>query len=205
MFRIVFYVTALVCLFAGAIRYGGNAIGAWDPIPPAPEPPPAVKVHHSKKPVSKPPKTATTPSAPTGPRAAAEKAWIRSANGLCRESRQGVQTMVVQATDAGSFSGGVALFERFRTYNKTMNDRFLALHAPPSYEPSIAQLRVLFAKEEHIFDLMHVTLHRTRNMKPFFRLSDRLTYVALDEADITSSLGAYSCDIDIPSLFGVHY
>jgi hypothetical protein len=205
MLRILLYVAALVCLFGGAIMYGGNAIGAWDPLPPAPTPPPAVKVHHTKKRGSTPPKTVTTPAPPAGPRTAAEKAWVRSANGLCRESRRGVQTMVAQATNAGSFSGSVALFERFRAYDKTMNDRFLALQAPASYKPSIVKLRRLFAKEEHIFDLMHETLHRTRNMKPFFRLSDQLTYVALDEADIMASLGAYSCDIDIPSLFGVHY
>jgi hypothetical protein len=205
MLRIVIYVAALICLFAGAIFYGGNAIGAWDPLPPAPTAPPAVKVHHTKNPAqTKSAATAPNP-APPRPRTAAEKVWIRSANGLCRESRQGVQTMVAQATDDGSFSGGVALFERFRTYNKEMNDRFLALHAPESYKPSITRLRLLFAREEHIFDVMHETLHGTRNMKPFFRLSDRLTYVALDETDVISNLGAYGCDVDLPSLFGVHF
>jgi hypothetical protein len=44
MLRILVYVAALVALFAGAIMYGGNAIGAWDPLPPAPTPPPAVKL-----------------------------------------------------------------------------------------------------------------------------------------------------------------
>jgi hypothetical protein len=205
MLRILLYVAALVCLFGGAIVYGGNAIGAWDPLPPAPTPPPAVKVHHTKPAKkSKPPDTVTTP-APTGPKTPAEKAWVRSANGLCHESTKGVNAIVAQATDAGSFSGGVALFERIRSYNKTMNDRFLALKAPASYKPEIAKLRALFAKEEHIFDLMHQTLQRTRNMKPFFRLSDRLLYVALDETDIISGLGAYGCDVNLPSLFGVHY
>ena len=204
MLRILLYVAALICLFGGSIVYGGNAIGAWDPLPPAPTPPPAVKVHHTKPTKSKAPETAPAP-APVRRKTPAEKAWVRSANGLCRESRSGVQTIVAQATDAGSFSGSVALFERIRSYNKQMNDRFLALKVPASYRPQIAKLRVLFAKEEHIFDLMHQTLQRTRNMKPFFRLSDQLTYVALDETDLISNLGAYGCDVDLPSLFGVHY
>ena len=48
MLRILLYVAALVALFAGAIMYGGNAIGAWDPLPPAPTPPPAVKLAKAK-------------------------------------------------------------------------------------------------------------------------------------------------------------
>ena len=48
MLRILLYVAALVALFAGAIMYGGNAIGAWDPLPPAPTPPPAVKLGKEK-------------------------------------------------------------------------------------------------------------------------------------------------------------
>jgi hypothetical protein len=44
MLRILLYVAAVVALFVGAVVYGGNAIGAWDPLPPAPEPPPAVKL-----------------------------------------------------------------------------------------------------------------------------------------------------------------
>ena len=48
MLRILLYVAAVVAFFGGAIVYGGNAIGAWDPLPPAPTPPPAVKIDRSK-------------------------------------------------------------------------------------------------------------------------------------------------------------
>jgi hypothetical protein len=206
MLRILLYVAAVVALFGGAIVYGGNAIGAWDPLPPAPTPPPAVKVDRSKaKEGKKAGKPATAlPAAATGRRNAAERAWVRKADALCRESRTGVQTIVAQAADAGTYRGGVALFARIRDYNKQMNDRFLALGVPASYRPQIAKVRALFAKEERLFDLMYKALQQN-NMRQYFRLADRVTYVALDESDILASLRAYSCDVDFPSLFGDHY
>jgi hypothetical protein len=204
MVRILLYVAALIALFAGAIFYGGNAIGAWDPLPPAPTPPPAVKVHPGKaKPDGKAASSTTAQSAVTRKKTPAEKAWVHSANALCRESRDGVQNLVAQATDAGTYSGSVALFEQVRTYNKEMNDRFLALRVPASYRPDVQQIRALFTREEHLFDLMSKAL-REKRMRAYFSLSDRLTDVALDEADIMANLGAYSCDVDFPSLFGDH-
>jgi hypothetical protein len=84
-----------------------------------------------------------------------------------------------------------------------MNDRFLALRVPASYRPDVQQIRALFTREEHLFDLMSKAL-REKRMRAYFSLSDRLTDVALDEADIMANLGAYSCDVDFPSLFGDH-
>jgi hypothetical protein len=36
MVRVVIYVTLLAALFGGAVLSAGNAIGAWEPIPPSP-------------------------------------------------------------------------------------------------------------------------------------------------------------------------
>ena len=38
MVRVVVYVTLLAVLFGGAVLSAGNAIGAWEPMPPAPTP-----------------------------------------------------------------------------------------------------------------------------------------------------------------------
>jgi hypothetical protein len=38
MVRVVIYVTLLAVLFGGAVLSAGNAIGAWEPMPPAPTP-----------------------------------------------------------------------------------------------------------------------------------------------------------------------
>jgi hypothetical protein len=38
MLRVVIYVTLLAVLFGGAVLSAGNAIGAWEPMPPAPTP-----------------------------------------------------------------------------------------------------------------------------------------------------------------------
>jgi hypothetical protein len=201
MLRILVYVAAMLALFLGAIVYGGNAIGAWDPLPPAPTPPPAVKIHHSKAKSGKQSKQAKTVAVPVRRRTAAEKAWVHSANSLCRESRTGVQNLAAQATDTGTYSGSVAFFERVRQYNKEMNDRFLVLSVPPRYRTDVAKVRVLFAREEHLFDLMSKAL-REKRRGVYLNLSDRVTDVALDEADILANLGAYSCDVDFSSLFG---
>jgi hypothetical protein len=200
MLRILFYVAALVALFAGAIMYGGNAIGAWDPLPPAPEPPPAVKISH-QKPKDKGKGEAEKPSAPaSGPRpTAAEKVFVKKTNALCRDSKAEVQAVLAQ----GSTSTPAAvldLFRRLKTVNAELNDRFLAIPAPAGFKDDVAELRQLFAKEEHYFDAMSQALQK-RDMKAFYALNDHLTDVALDETDILANLGAYACDISLSSAF----
>jgi len=197
MLRILLYVAALICLFGGSIVYGGNAIGAWDPLPPGPQPPPAVKVRTRSKP---PTTTAPTQTpAPSEHRTPAQKAWVKQANGVCRQSKVEV-TKVVSQGDPTTPAGAIALFARVRTLNARLNDRFLALGAPVGYKDDIAKVRALFAKEERYFDSMYAALKR-RDSNTYYALSDRLTEIALDESDILAELGAYDCDIALlPSL-----
>jgi hypothetical protein len=196
--RILVYVAAVVALFAGAIMYGGNAIGAWDPLPPAPEPPPAVKISHSK-----PREKGKTekPSAPaSGPRrTAAQKAFVKQTNAICRDSKSEVQAVLAQG-NTSTPAGVIALFDRLKTVNSQLNDRFLALRAPAGYKDDVAELRELFAKEELYFDSMGRAL-KSRDMRRFYALNDRLTDIALDETDILANLGAYACDISLSSAF----
>lgn len=39
MLRVLIYVTLLAVLFGGAVLSAGNAIGAWEPMPPSPRAP----------------------------------------------------------------------------------------------------------------------------------------------------------------------
>lgn len=200
MLRILLYVAVLVACFGGAIVYGGNAIGAWDPLPPAPEPPPAVKLGHTKS-KPKPDEQPATQAPAKPPRhTVAQKAWIKKANALCGESKAQVQAVIAQGSTATP-TARLELFERVRTVNAELNDRFLALGAPAGYKKDLARLRVLFGKEEGYFDSMYRALRR-HDMKTFYALNDRVTEVALDETDIIANLGAYGCDISLSSSFG---
>ena len=200
MLRILFYVAALVALFAGAIMYGGNAIGAWDPLPPAPEPPPAVKISH-QKPKDKDKGEAEKPSVPASdPRpTAAQKVFVKKTNALCRDSKAEVQAVLAQGSTSTP-AGVLDLFRRLKTVNAELNDRFLATPAPAGFKDDVAELRQLFAKEERYFDAMSQALQK-RDMKAFYALNDHLTEVALDETDILANLGAYACDISLSSAF----
>lgn len=200
MLRIVLYVAALIALFAGAIMYGGNAIGAWDPLPPAPTPPPAVKVSHSKPKGRETFQGAETSTPAKVPKlSAAQKLWVKNTNALCRESKSEVQAVLAQG-DTATTAGVLALFSRLKKVNAELNDRFLAIATPRGYEKDVARLKMLFAQEERYFDSMQRALEQ-RDMKTFYALNDRLTEIALDETDVLADLGAYGCDITLSSVF----
>ena len=200
MLRILLYVAALIALFAGAIMYGGNAIGAWDPLPPAPTPPPAVKVSHSKpKDDEKPAGGKTSTPAKASKLTAAQKVWVKKTNLLCRESKSQVQAVLARSSTATT-AGVLELFSRLKKVNAELNDRFLAIVAPEGYQKDVARLRALFAREERYFNSMQRALEQ-RDLKTFYALNDRLTEIALDETDILTELGAYGCDITLSSVF----
>jgi hypothetical protein len=201
MLRILLYVAALIALFAGAIMYGGNAIGAWDPLPPAPTPPPAVKVSHTKpKDQDKEKSGSGNQSTPAAAKLTpAQKLWVKKTNTLCRESKSQVQAVLAHGNTATT-AGVLALFAQLKKVNAELNDRFLAIAVPVGYKKDVAHLRALFAREERYFASMQRALEQ-RDTKTFYALNDRLTQIALEETDVLDALGAYGCDITLSSVF----
>jgi len=200
MLRILLYVAALIALFAGAIMYGGNAIGAWDPLPPAPTPPPAVKVSHAKpKNKDEADSGKSSAQAKDVKLTPAQKVWVKKTNLLCRESKSQVQAVLAQG-NTSTTAGVLELFANMKKVNAELNDRFLAIAVPAGYKKDVARLEALFAKEERYFSSMQLALEQG-DMKTFYALNDRLTQIALEETDVLDALGAYGCDITLSSVF----
>lgn len=187
-------VIGIAAVFGAVVLYGGSYVGAWDPVEPPPASPAAGEDDDeatttanapTKTAKSQQPAQTTTPTAPDSP-------WLEQANALCRRSVEEVaalsepttqkeaKTVLAQAVDLNAF----------------YNDEFAALGAPPGGAVAFAELLGLFEREEKLLRRMLTALQENK-MNEYFRLSDRLIPLTLEEDDLLDELGAENCTVSL--------
>ena len=191
--RTIVSVIGIAAVFGAVVLYGGSYVGAWDPVQPPPRSPGAAAEDDEATTTAKAPTTtAESQPAPTTPQAAPDSRWLEQANALCRRSDEEVaglpepttqkeaKTVLAQAVDLNAF----------------YNDEFSALGAPPGGAVAFAELLVLFEREDKLLRRMLTALQENK-MNEFFRLSDRVIPLTLEEDDLLYKLGAETCTVSL--------
>lgn len=186
--RVVIYVVLLAGLFAGAVAYAGNRLGAWDPIPPPPVPVGAAgpKRAEKEKPVA--PKTKARPASKPAAASPAKKRWLGKLNRLCRKA-------AVEAAEFGTaatMEEAEALLADVVAYNKRWNARFAALSPPREERRRYARLLGLLEKDERMLAGMLAAL-REPDLEEYYALNERLESLGARESDLLADIGAADC------------
>jgi hypothetical protein len=189
MVRVVIFVIAIVGIFAGTLVYGGERLGAWDQA----EPPPPSNLQPISRPQEKEKKDGESapPAAPT--KVSPDKArWIRETNALCRRAR--AETDGYEKPE--SLGEAEQMLLDLQGKNREYNDAFVAIRPAKGDERQVAKVRALFDKDERLVAALIAAL-REGDAGALLTLSDRLTVVAGQEADVLVGLGANDCSLGL--------
>jgi hypothetical protein len=191
--RTIVSVIGIAAVFGAAVLYGGSFVGAWDPVEPPPASPAAADEDDDATTTAKAPTTTAKSQQPAPTTATVlDSAWLEQANALCRRSAEEVaalpepttqkeaRTVLAQAVDLNAF----------------YNDEFAALGAPPGGAVAFAELLGLFEREEKLLRRMLTALQENK-MNEYFRLSDRVIPLTLEEDDVLYELGAENCTVSL--------
>jgi hypothetical protein len=190
MFRVVIFVVAIVGIFAGALVYGGEQLGAWDDADPPPPSnlAPITRQEKEKDKGGSAPAVAGTPSKLSP----AKARWIREANALCRRASAEMGNYE-QPETLGDAEKLVAELQR---KNQQYNDAFARIPSAREDRRQVAQLLELFEKDERLVAAL-LTALRDGDAGALLELNDRLTSVAQQESDLLLGLGATDCDVGL--------
>ncbi|MEX0815986.1 MAG: hypothetical protein WD027_00950 [Gaiellales bacterium] len=191
--RTIVSVIGIAAVFGAVVLYGGSYVGAWDPVEPRPPGPAAAEEDDDATTTAKAPTTTAKSQEPAPtPAPAPDSRWLAQANALCRRSAEEVaalpepttqkeaRTVLAQAVDLNAF----------------YNDEFAALGAPPGGAVAFAELLGLFEREEKLLRRMLTALQENK-MNEYFRLSDRVIPLTLEEDDVLYELGAENCTVSL--------
>jgi hypothetical protein len=192
--RTIVSVIGIAAVFGAVVFYGGDYVGAWDPVEPPPRSSATPEEDDQATTTAKAPTTTAESQqpAPSDPTIAPDSRWLEQADALCSRSVEEVaalpeprtqkeaKTVLAQAVDLNAF----------------YNDEFAALGAPPGGAVAFAELLVLFEREEKLLRRM-LTALQDNKMGEFFRLSDRVIPLALEEDDLLYKLGAEGCTVSL--------
>jgi hypothetical protein len=191
--RTIVSVIGIAAVFGAVVLYGGTYVGAWDPLEPPPRGPAAAEEDGEATTTAKAP-TTTAESEPTPAPApvAPDSQWLEQANALCERSVEEVAALPEPAT----LKEAKTVLAQAVDLNSFYNDEFAALGAPPGGAVAFAELLVLFEREEKLLRRMLTALQENK-MNWFFRLSDRVIPLALEEDDLLYKLGAENCTVSL--------
>ena len=192
--RTIVSVIGIAAVFGAVVLYGGDYVGAWDPVEPPAQGPPAAADEDEPTTTTEAPTTTAQKQqpAPVPAPTPVDSSWLEQANELCRRSVEEVaalsepttqkeaKTVLAQAVDLNAF----------------YNDEFAALGAPAGGAVAFAELLVLFEREERLLRRMLTALQENK-MGEFFRLSDRVIPLTLEEDDLLYKLGAEGCTVSL--------
>lgn len=190
--RTIVSVIGIAAVFGAVVLYGGSYVGAWDPVQPPPRSPGAAEEDDEATTTPKAPTTTAesqpspaTPPAPDGP-------WLEQANALCQRSVEEVAALPEPSTQKEAKT----VLAQAVDLNAFYNDEFAALGAPAGGAVAFAELLVLFEREDRLLRRMLAALQENK-MNEFFRLSDRVIPLALEEDDLLYKLGAENCTVSL--------
>ena len=190
--RTIVSVIGIAAVFGAVVLYGGSYVGAWDPVQPPPRSPGAAEEDDEATTTPKAPTTTAesqpspaTPPAPDGP-------WLEQANALCQRSVEEVAALPEPSTQKEAKT----VLAQAVDLNAFYNDEFAALGAPAGGAVAFAELLVLFEREDRLLRRMLAALQENK-MNEFFRLSDRVIPLALEEDDLLYKLGAENYTVSL--------
>ena len=190
MVRVVIFVIAIVGIFAGALVYGGERLGAWDEADP---PPPSNLAPITRQEDEKDKEGSASAVAGTPMKVSPAKArWIREANGLCRRALEDMNDYEQPET----LGDAEKLMAEMQRQNQQYNDAFARITPVREDRREWAELLELFEKDERLVAAVLAAL-RNGDAGALVELNDRLTSVAQQETDLLLGLGATDCDVGL--------
>jgi hypothetical protein len=190
MFRVVIFVVVIVGVFAGALVYGGEQLGAWDEADP---PPPSNLAPITRQEKDKDEGGSASAVAGTPTKLSPAKArWVREANALCRRAYDDMSDYE-QPETLGDAEKLIAELER---KNQQYNEAFARITPVKGDRRLVAQVLELFEKDERLIAAVLAAL-RKGDAGALLELNERLTSVAQQESDLLVGLGATDCDVGL--------
>jgi hypothetical protein len=189
MFRVVIFVVVIVGIFAGALVYGGERLGAWEEADP---PPPSNLAPITREEGNDEGGSASAMAGTPTKMSPAKARWVRATNALCRRALEDTGNYE-QPETLGDAEKLVAELQR---KNQQYNDAFARIVPAREDRREVAQLLELFEKDERLVAALLAAL-REGDAGALLELNDRLTSVAQQESDLLVGLGATDCDVGL--------
>jgi hypothetical protein len=194
MWRIV-AVLVVVVAFAGALVYGGQAMGAWEEYKPVPDkagtriggaggPSKSSKGHRKGRKSAR----ASTPA-----RRAAQT-WAGRASAICRRARPDLELLARELAAARSPEALEAALSQLARANRHVNAQLKAIPPPPRQRARVRALHALLAKDERIVTGMLGAVRR-RDGYALRTLVEAADPVVRNENELFWVLGANECTV----------